>query len=260
MRRVIVSFIAAFAIATTASAERLQAPFDRTIDVRPGGAVSIENVNGRINVSSWDQPRVRIHAVKRASTQEQLDAIAVDVRQSGNSLSIVTRTPKSDGAGFLDFIFGNGGNTSVEYDVTVPRASDMKVEDTNGAITVADVSGKIELGTTNGRIEALRCSGSVDASTTNGAIRAELLAVAASKRMQFETTNGSISLTVPPNFGAELSADTTNGSIRSDLPVKTRSFSRRELRGTVNGGGVQLELHTTNGSIEIRSTSGSAEK
>jgi len=256
MRRLIVSFLATLAIAATASAERLQAPFDRTVDVRPGGSVSVENVNGHITVSSWDQPRVRIHAVKRASSQEALDAINIDIRQSGNSLSIVTRTPKSDGSGFLDFLFGNGGNTAVEYDVTVPRASDLKVDDTNGAISVSDVNGRIELGTTNGRIEALRCGGSVNASTTNGAIRAELLQVAGSNHMDFETTNGSISLTVPPNFGAEVSAETTNGSIRSDLPVTTRSFSRRELRGTINGGGVQLGLHTTNGSIEIRSTGG----
>ncbi|MGZ8831269.1 MAG: DUF4097 family beta strand repeat-containing protein, partial [Thermoanaerobaculia bacterium] len=70
---------------------------------------------------------------------------------------------------------------------------------------------------------------------------------------EFETTNGSISVTVPPTFAATVAADTTNGSIKTDLPVTTRSFSRRELRGTLNGGGPPLSLHTTNGSIEIRS-------
>ena len=258
MRRVIVSFIAVLAVAGTALAERLSQPFDRTVDVRPGGAVSIENVNGHITVSSWDQPRVRIHAVKRASSQDALDSISIDIRQSSSGVSIVTRTPKSDGVGFLDFLFGNNGNTAVEYDVTVPRQADLKVEDTNGAITVSDVNGRIDLGTTNGRIEALHCGGSINANTTNGAIRAELLQVGGSNRMDFETTNGSITLTVPPNFGAEVSAETTNGSIRSDLPVTTHSFSRRELRGTLNGGGVQLGLHTTNGSIEIRSTAAAA--
>jgi Putative adhesin len=254
MRRLIVSSIAVVALATNAWADRLSQPFDRTVDVRPGSAVSIENVNGHITVSSWDQPRVRIHAVKRASSQEALDAINVDIHQNGNSLSIVTRTPRNDGSGFLDFLFGNNGNTAVEYDVTVPHMSDLKVDDTNGAITVANVTGRIELGTTNGRIEALHCGGSVNASTTNGAIRAELVQVGGANKMDFETTNGSITLTVPPSFGAEVSAETTNGSIRSDLPVTTRSFSRRELHGTLNGGGVQLGLHTTNGSIEIRST------
>lgn len=253
MRRTILSFIGALALATNAWAAQSEQVFDRTIDIRPGGAVSIDNVNGRITVTAWDQPRVRIHALKKAGSQELLDRIAIDVRSSGNSVEIVTRTPKNEG-GFLDFLFGNGGNTAVVYDVTVPRASNLKVDNTNGAITVSDVNGTIDLGTTNGRIEALHCAGSISANTTNGAIRAELLQVSAGKPMDFETTNGSISLTVPPGFAADVNAETTNGSIRSDLPVTTKSFSRREMRGTINGGGGQLGLHTTNGSIEIRST------
>ncbi len=239
--------------AGTASASRLQESFDRTVDVRVGSSVSIDNVNGRITVSSWDQPRVRIHAVRKAETREMLDKLSVEVRESGDGLSIVTHMPRKSDSGFFDMLFGNDGNAAVDYDVTVPRATDLKVENTNGGITVSDVSGSSELGTTNGRIEALRCSGTMTATTTNGAIRAELLEVASGKPMKFETTNGSITLTVPPSFAADLQAETTNGSIRTDLPVTTKSFSRRELHGTMNGGGAELGLYTTNGSIEVRS-------
>jgi DUF4097 and DUF4098 domain-containing protein YvlB len=161
---------------------------------------------------------------------------------------------RNDGGGFLDFLFGNEGNSSIDYDVTVPRMTDLKVENTNGSISASDVVGVIELSTTNGRIEAIRCSGSMNAGTTNGAIRAELVQVASGKPMKFETTNGSITLLVPPSFAANVSAETTNGSIRTDLPVTTKSFSRRELRGTLNGGGAELGLYTTNGSIEVRSS------
>jgi DUF4097 and DUF4098 domain-containing protein YvlB len=253
MPRAILSLIVTLVFATAASAERLQESFDRTLDVRAGSAVSIDNVNGKITVTSWDQPRVRIHALKKAETRDSLDKLAIDVR-TADGVSIVTRTPRRSDSGFLDFLFGNGDNTSVEYDVTVPRSTDLKVENTNGSISVSDITGRIELSTTNGRIEAMRCSGTMNAGTTNGTIRAELLQVSANRKMEFETTNGSITLTLPPTFAADLEADTTNGSIRTDLPVTTRSFSRRELRGTLNGGGTHLSLHTTNGSIEIRSS------
>lgn len=254
MRRAILLFIVAVVFGGTASAERLQESFDRTVDVRPGASLSLENVNGRIVVSSWDQPRVRIHAVRKAESREVLDKVVVDVRGSGGDLSIVSKMPSKNEGGFLDFLFGDGGNASVDYELTVPRTADVKVENTNGSITLAEVSGRIELATTNGRIEAVHCSGTINASTTNGSIRAELLQVSSGKAMEFETTNGSISVTVPPTFAATVDADTTNGSIKTDLPVTTRSFSRRELRGTLNGGGAQLSLHTTNGSIEIRSS------
>lgn len=256
MRRVIVSLILTVVFAGTAFA-RVEETFDRTVDVRPGTPVSIENVNGHVMVSSWDQPRVRIHAIRKAESRDVLDKLGIDIRQNGDGLSIVTRMPKRSDGGFLDMIFGNDGNASVDYEVTVPRATDLRAENTNGAVSAADITGSIHLGTTNGRIECARCGGSINASTTNGAIRAELVQVAAGRPMKFETTNGSISLTVPPSFTADVQAETTNGSIRTDLPVTTKSFSRRELRGTLNGGGQQLELYTTNGSIEIR-TSGAA--
>src|SRR5712691_696599 len=155
MRRAMLSLFVVVVFAASASAERLQESFDRTVDVRAGAPVSIENVNGRISVTSWDEPRIRIHAVKKADSREVLDKLGVDVRTSGEGVSIVTRTPrKNNDVGFLDFLFGNDGNTSVEYDVTVPRATDLKVENTNGSISVSDISGRSELSTTNGRIEA----------------------------------------------------------------------------------------------------------
>lgn len=254
MRRAILSLLLTIVFAGTAPAARLQESFDRTVDVPAGSAVSIENVNGRISVSSWDQPRVRIHAVRKAETREMLDKLSIEVQQNGDGLAVTTRMPQKGDSGFLAMIFGNDGNASVDYDVTVPRTTGLKVENTNGAITVSDVRGSTQLATTNGRIEALRCAGSMSISTTNGSIRGELLQVASGKPMKFETTNGSISLTVPPSFAADVRAETTNGSIRTDLPVTTRSFSRRELHGTMNGGGAELGLYTTNGSIEVRSS------
>src|SRR5438128_12632198 len=109
MRRAIVSLIAATVFAGTASAERLQESFDRTVDVRAGGPVSIENVNGKITVNSWDQARVRIHAIKKAETREALDKLAVEIRTT-DGVSIVTRSPRRNDSGFLDFLFGNGDN------------------------------------------------------------------------------------------------------------------------------------------------------
>lgn len=254
MRRTILSLILTIVFAGVAHADRLQEPFDRTLDVRAGTAVSIDNVNGRIVVTTWDQPRVRIHAIRKAESREALDKLSIDIRQNGEGLAIATHMPKKNDGGFLDFLFGNDGNASIDYEVTVPRTTDLKVENTNGSITASDVSGVIRLATTNGRITAERCTGSMNAGTTNGSIRAELLAVASGKPMKFETTNGSITLMVPPSFAADVQAETTNGSIRTDLPVTTKSFSRRELRGTLNGGGAELGLYTTNGSIEVRSS------
>ena len=97
-----------------------------------------------------------------------------------------------------------------------------------------------------------RCRGAIDAETTNGHIRAELLDVTAGKPMHFETTNGGITVKVPRGFAASIDAANTNGSISTELPISTTATHRHTLRGTVNGGGPELRLRTTNGGISIQ--------
>jgi DUF4097 and DUF4098 domain-containing protein YvlB len=104
---------------------------------------------------------------------------------------------------------------------------------------------------TNGHIELVRCAGDLDAETTNGAIRAELAEVNPGKGIRLETTNGRITIALPKSIAARVDASTTNGSIKTDLPVTTTEVRRNTLRGTINGGGGELKLRTTNGSITI---------
>lgn len=245
---------------TAAFADSLQEVFDRTIAVRPGTQFELENVNGKVVVNGWDQPRVRIHAVKKVDTrddrvaEEAMRKLRIEIRQSDKRLSVDTIYPKKDDFNFLDALLGMNVNASVQYEINVPRSMNIAIDNVNGSITLTDVSGELEADTTNGAIEVSRCSGSVDASTTNGAIRVELLSVA-NKPMKFDTTNGSITITVPASLAADLNAATTNGSVRSDLPLTTTKFSRTAIRGTLNGGGAEIRLRTTNGGITIRASS-----
>src|SRR5476651_2343223 len=94
MRMTILSIILTIVFAGVAHADKLQEPFDRTLDLRAGTPVSIDNVNGRIVVSTWDQPRVRIHAIRKAESRESLDKLTIDIRQNGEGLSIATHMPK----------------------------------------------------------------------------------------------------------------------------------------------------------------------
>jgi DUF4097 and DUF4098 domain-containing protein YvlB len=250
----ITAALALFAV--TASATTLEETFDRTYDVRPGALLSLANVNGHITIHAWDQPRVRIHADKRVeasggTAKEALAELKIEVSPSDGGLRVVTRYPKR-GDNFFDWMFGSHVNASVTYDVTVPRTMSLDLDNTNGGIEVSDVRGSHKIGTTNGRINLTRCSGDLEAETTNGGIHAELLDVTPGKSVKLETTNGRISLSAPPTFAAQVDASTTNGSINTEIPITATKTGRHTLRGTLNGGGPELRLRTTNGSIEIR--------
>ena len=79
-----------------------------------------------------------------------------------------------------------------------------------------------------------------------------MLAVTPGKSVRLETTNGGFALLAPRTLAARVDAANTNGSINTELPITTTQTGRHSLRGTINGGGAELRLRTTNGSIEIR--------
>ena len=281
-KRMLLTAILAIA-AAAASASTLDQAFDRTFDVRPGAVFSLTNTNGHITVRAWDQPRVRVHAIKHVESRDSdaardaMKALTLDVSQPNGGLRIDTKYPKHND-GIFEWIAGTNVSLSVTYEVTVPRSMNLQIENTNGAIEASDVRGSHKIDTTNGRITLARCAGDldgeiavqavragddyghtddgtsyfIDAETTNGSIDAELTAVTTGRSVRLETTNGGIHARLPRTLAARIDAANTNGSIESDLPVTTSgSQDKHSLHGTMNGGGAELRLRTTNGSIHI---------
>lgn len=243
--------------AAQAGASTLDENFDRTFDVRPGAVFALTNTNGGITVRSWDQPKIRIHAVKHVESRDAdaarsaMKAVTFALSQPNGGLRIDTKYPKT-ADGIFEWIAGTSVNISVTYEVMVPRTMDLQIEDTNGAIEASDVRGSHKIETTNGHIKLTRCAGDVNAETTNGGIEADLTAVNTGRGVRLETTNGHISARLPRTMAARVDAANTNGAISSDLPITmVGSHDKHALRGTLNGGGAELRLRTTNGSIHI---------
>lgn len=244
--------------AGSAAAVEVEETFDQTYSLEAGGEVSVTNVNGKIEVDSWNRDEVRIEAVKRAKAssrdraQEVLDETRIDVDTAPDRLSVKTDLPRSEG-GVLSWLFGGGTNAQVSYRVTVPSRADVRVRTTNGKLEVRGVAGHVKASSTNGGIDIEDIRGSVDASTTNGGVSVELAEITPDRSMSFSSTNGGIRITVPRSARLSIDASTTNGGIRlDDLQADIRSKSRRRLKADVNGGGPEIEIDTTNGGIRIR--------
>ena len=250
--------LTAMAFAAATYAATLEETFDRTFDVRAGSTFTLENTNGHITVRSWDQPRVRVVGEKRVESRDADAArkafaeLRVEPWVSSDGVHIVTHYPRSNDGGLFDWLAGTNISMAVNYEISVPRTMNIELDNTNGGIDVSDVKGSMHISNTNGHIELLRCAGDVDAETTNGHVRAELSEVTAGKAVRLETTNGRITIALPRNVGARLDASTTNGRINTDLPVATTRVEKTSLRGSINGGGPEVRLRTTNGSIDIQ--------
>ncbi|MSV29401.1 MAG: hypothetical protein EXQ52_11775 [Bryobacterales bacterium] len=238
--------------------------FSYTHNLRPGGRVSVENYNGRVEVAGWDRDTVEITGTKYAETRAELAAIKIDVAAAGDAVVIRTIRPSD-----------RHGNSGATYIIKVPRRAELdKIHSSNGAIRVDGVEGKARLQTSNGSITVTGATGALDAHTSNGRIETRLLKVAPRSEIRLETSNGGIDLsmdsfdsnevrastsngritvTLPPDINTKLRAQAGRNSIKTDFDVKTDGFGdRRSLRGDIGAGGPLIDLSTSNGNIELR--------
>jgi DUF4097 and DUF4098 domain-containing protein YvlB len=94
------------------------------------------------------------------------------------------------------------------------------------------------------------------AKTVNGSITASFSNPNWTGPLEFKTVNGEINLDLPSNTNANVEAQTLNGDISSDFPMNVQGkFNKREMKGTIGGGGRELTLKTVNGSIKLRRAS-----
>ena len=212
----------------------------------PGGVFTLDNVNGRVTVTTWSEPRVRIEAEKAAWSEARLRELRVEIDGEGRRVDVRTRMPRGT------WLFGGGGSR-VQYRITLPEGARVRVGTVNGSVEVTGVAGELRASTTNGSVEVTDAAGVVEASTVNGGIRARYRVVDSDSRHSFSTTNGSINVSVGPGAGGRVEASTVNGSIENELPLESTSrATRRRLEGRLGKGSGSLHLNTVNGSIHLR--------
>ena len=149
----------------------------------------------------------------------------------------------------------------------------LDVQTSNGSIEVQNLEGSASLHTSNGRVHAEEVHGSLEADTSNGGINVRLVKPEAGRPVKLETSNGPIELTMdavnqneihastsnggitvhlPSNIGANLTAHASNSSISTEFDVATQgTIEKHHLDGKIGAGGPAIELNTSNGSIRL---------
>jgi hypothetical protein len=155
--------------------------------------------------------------------------------------------------------------------IQVPFSTSLRLEcHFGGAITVERVDGEIEIENPSGAINLNNVSGPVVADTAEGEIKAVFGKVNPSKPMSFSSMTGDIDITLPFDAKASLKMKSEQGQIYTDFDMKLTpsqqkkeederkeggryrvSFEKTTL-GLINGGGVEIQLNTFEGSIYIR--------
>ena len=221
--------------------------------------VTVSNINGQVEITGWDGDNVTVNAVKKSSFgQDELDKIEVNVTSRGNSLNIQTRY-----SGFSSI------QGSVDMNIKVPRTltiqsvtssngairiigtnGDITAVSSNGAILIDTVDGYVSAETSNGRIEVKNTTGIRDLHTSNGAVIVEVADFR--DDLSIVTSNGPITVYLNPAVNATIEMRTSNSKITVEgISLDVELLEETHVRGSLGSDGKSLDIHTSNGKIQL---------
>lgn len=253
--------LAILACALAPAQERIVVPPSNTSHPRQ---VYVDTFNHSIAVKSYDGKDVIVEAGSANSgrhERQRADTAGMHRPDVPRGLEITQE----------DNVIHVRGSVTLAGDITltVPVETSLNLKTHNGSLDVDGVHGEIVAHTFNGHIEITNVSGTVVADTFNGPIHVTMDRVNQGKPLSFSTFNAKIDATFPADLKANAKFKTDHGEIYSDFEVgltpgspvlqpdssgqgKYRVRFDRGMQGTINGGGVEMNFRTFNGSIFLR--------
>jgi len=215
--------------------------------IQPGRGVIRVNAhpNGGVSVVGWDRNQIELRAEirARARSEERAAEIGGEVEIVVTGTEISAEGPRTRGREWW----------SVNFELRVPRNSDLWVRAHNGGIDVTQVKGEIDLETLNGGLVLQGMAGTVRGETTNGGVDVELEGARWDGiGLDVRTINGGVDLSVPDRYSADLETGTVNGGIDIDFPVQVRGRLNKRIHTKLGDGGPPIRVVTTNGGVSIR--------
>jgi DUF4097 and DUF4098 domain-containing protein YvlB len=242
--------------ATTAvgeTGEELREEFHQTYPLSPTGRISLENINGGVQIKVWDQASVQVDAIKKAYRQNRLNEAKIEVNATEENIRIKTEYPYENQT-FRSDERRYDNPATVEYSLTVPRKAVLEsIELVNGSIDIDGVEGNVKATSINGRVNARGLVNEVRLSTINGPLTATFTQLDETKPISLNSINGNVTLVIPSNSNASIRAGTVHGGISSDfgLKVKHGEYVGHSLDGQIGTGGPRIKLANVNGGIKI---------
>jgi hypothetical protein len=246
---------------------------EQRFPVEQGALVTIDNVNGPIEVVGEDRRDVQLVAVRTTSARSQAalaranEEVRLDIDASPESVVFYVDGPFRCGQNCIN---DRGRNDySVRYEITlrVPRRTDLDVQTVNdGEVVVRGVDGIQEVNNVNGGIEMTEIGGAVCAGAVNGEVHV-VFTSSPRDSCSFESVNGDLDVTFPGDLSADVRVKTFNGEVYSAFdgtPLPPRAATVKAHKGgttykidgrtglRIGAGKVPIEFDALNGDVRLR--------
>jgi len=151
----------------------------------------------------------------------------------------------------------------------------LELHTSDGAMNVDDVGGSLRLTASDGSIHIHNMTGSLESRSSDGSAtidgrfssfhvhtsdgRLDLTVADGSKLTAasvIEGSDGRVTVHLPRTLAADLEVHTSDGKVECALPLTMEGYnsasgSGHNLRGHLNGGGVPVSIHTSDGNVTI---------
>jgi DUF4097 and DUF4098 domain-containing protein YvlB len=239
---------AVFSLVLTARAS-VKETFRQTYPLALDGTISLENVNGEVEITAWDKAEVSLVADKVAQDDDELKRLEILVEAKPDRLMVKTHYVKKAIWSF----FGNWGNASVHYKLLVPATVRLdKIDGVNSVITVTGVKGTVNLDAVNGAIKATGLAADARLNSVNGGVAAEFSSLEKVTEVKLASVNGAVELTLPKGANASLKTSSVNGKSSIEQPIKLSRSGWNGVTGEIGAGGPRVSIETVNGGITVR--------
>tara|TARA_Y100000114_G_scaffold150097_1_gene165219 strand:+ start:59843 stop:60625 length:783 start_codon:yes stop_codon:yes gene_type:complete len=224
-------------------------PSGKTLILKELNRVAVEAHDGNqvlmTSENHGDHPE-RAQGLKPLSARgEDNTGIGLNVTTSGNEVTVFQAARRSQG----------------KYVIKVPKGMKVQIEHTGqhegGKIEVSGLSTELEISGRYNSVYLKNITGPALVNTIYGKIEADFASLSQKGPTSLVSVYSTVDVTLPTNTKANLLVKTPYGEAYSDLNIefpKTEEMRKisSAIEGTLNGGGVGLELKASYGNVYLR--------
>jgi DUF4097 and DUF4098 domain-containing protein YvlB len=185
----------------------------------------------------------------RRGTRAQLDRIRLDIHADGSNVVVIDANRRD--RSWFEFS-GRSSVVETDFDVKVPRRTNLDVSVFSAPVTVEGVEGSHKLHGFSSRLSLSDVAGSIQAHTFSGAVVIREKSWEPDQTIDVDTFSGNVELHVPESTRGTVTFNSFSGRLNSEMPLTLHSSRGRNLRAELGGGGNgTLRFKTFSGSVKI---------
>lgn len=208
-----------------------------------GGGIQLDNLKGKEDFST-SGGGLMINALS-GTIHGRTSGGGIQVSNSGDNIDLETSgggIQAKHCTGNIKLVTSGGGIQFKHLNGTI------NAHTSGGGIEGKFITGELVTNTSGGGIALDEMDCSLDASSSAGSVAVQMNHVG--KYLKLNTSSGNIALKLPAKQGLDLNlhAERINDDIASDFHG---TWTKTNVNGTVNGGGIPVEVHANDG-IDVR--------